>query len=346
MENEKEGRLTTTWESIIKNADEEAEIHTLHRYEYDQDREPFSPATPAKITPTRRKGVERDYESYLVFGDAQIDFRRNNDNELMPLHDERAMRVMQYIARDLAPDLIVNLGDHVDLSSLSKFKPDSDQFHRTLGPSFQAAHDFYAQLRADNPNARIVEVDSNHNTRLKDYTLKYFPNMYGVRQAGTSDEYPVMSYPHLANLQHLDVEWRSGYGAAEEVVEGEYVDLTFRHGTEHSSASTTAAAKALKNRPDVHTVQGHDHRRSEAFRTNRYGHYIGALVVGTLARTTGEVPGYHSAVDDLGEVVHNQQNWQASGLEVRNYDGEFEFYPFFIQDGVARTPNGREYRGE
>lgn len=328
------GRLTRTWESLTKNAEGEAEIHTLHAYSYQPD-EAYPQAVAAKITPSRHKPPKRDYKTIVVFGDAQIDYRRiekDGKEVLVPIHDERALKLARYICRALFPDVIVNLGDTVDLAALSRFKPDSDHFHRTIGPSFQRVHDFYAELRSDNPNARIVEVDSNHNTRLKDNLLKNMPALYNVQQAGTEGGYPIISYPFLANLDPLGVEWISGYGAAE----FEYADdLAFIHGTMATSAGSTAA-KLSKVNPDRNIVQGHAHRVETHHRTARNGKQFGAYVVGALCRTTGEVPSYHSAVDDRGNPVKYQEDWQNGLMVIKDYgEGRYEFNHVLIQDGRA-----------
>lgn len=341
-----ERRLSKEWEvSAFDREKGEWTTAMNHAYEHDAS-EPFPPAVPAKITPSRRKPVERDYESIFVFSDAQIDYRRvmnyeTGQDELVPLHDERAMKLARYICRDLQPNYIVNLGDTVDLSGLSRFKPDSDHFHRTMGPSFQRVHDYYAELRADNPSARIIEVDSNHNTRLRDFVLKNMPQLHGMKRAGETDDYPVMTYPYLANLNKLGVEWYSGYGSAE----FQYADdLAFMHGTMASAGSSTAAKLSRVN-PDRNVVQGHAHRAESHHRTTRRGKILGAYVVGALCRSDGVVPSYHSAVDDMGAPVHYQENWQSGAMHVRDYgDGIYQF-DHILFHGDRAFYDGKEYRG-
>lgn len=250
-------RLVSEWESLIKNAEGQAEIHTLHKYVPDSIQS-FEPAVPAQISPSERVSIPRDHRILLCFSDAQIDYRRLEDGTLEPLHDERAMSIVRQIAHDLQPDEIINLGDTVDLSVLSRFAPDSDHFHRTLGPSFQRAHDFYAELRADNPDAKIIEVDSNHNTRLRKFIGKYAMMLANVKQPNSDSIYPVLSYPFLTNLEHLGVEWISGYGAAEYVYGTEYgkPPIVFKHGEVSVSQGSTAAKESRLN-PETHVVRGH-----------------------------------------------------------------------------------------
>jgi hypothetical protein len=306
----------------------------------------FTPAAPAAILPTDRQPALRDHKILYVFSDAQIDYRRLPSGELRPIHDERALAVGRLICKDLAPDEIINLGDTVDLAALSRFKPDSDHFHRTLGPSFQRVHNYYAQLLADSPWAKITEVDSNHNSRLKTFVLNNVPSMYGLHRPGEDDDYPVLSYPYLANLGKLGINWVSGYGAAEYVYGAEYdtPPIVFKHGNSAVSSGSTAAKESKEN-PEVNVVRGHTHRMETHYRTTRAGNYLASVICGVMCRTTGEVPSYHSAVDDRGAPVRYQEDWQTGVLVIRDYEGKYQFDHVPIRDGVAFY-NGKEYRAD
>lgn len=304
----------------------------------------FAPATPANITPSKIEPVSRPYKLLYIFSDAQIDFRRLEDGTLDPIHDERALRVGHQLVKDLQPDEIICLGDTIDLASLSRFQPDSDHFQRTLGPSFQRVHDMYAQFRSDAPNAKIIEVDSNHNTRLKNFVMRFAPNMYGLKQAGSKEKYPVLTYPFLANFAPLNIEWVSGYGAAEYIYGQEYdkPPIVFKHG--NSAVNGSTATRESKENPEVNVVRGHTHRMESFYRTNRRGEYIASIIVGAMCRTTGEVPSYHSAVDDLNKVVKYQENWQQSVMVIKDYSGDYQYEHIPIINGKA-SYNGKEYNG-
>lgn len=343
-----EGKLAKTWE--VAAFDREANdwtTHTLHSWEHTPEvPEDWVPATPARITPSKRKPAVRDHRTLFVFSDAQIDYRRLEDGSLEPIHDERAVRVAHLLCRDVQPDQIINLGDTVDLASLSRFKADSNHFQRTLGPAFQRVHNMYAQFRADTPQARIIEVDSNHNTRLKDYLLKNAPDMYGFRRPGAPEnEPPMFTYGYMANLAHAGVEFISGYGAAEYLYGEEYETppIRFIHGQTNAS-NASVAAKESKLNPETHLVRGHGHRLEQHTRTTRAGHYLTSLQIGALCRITGEVPSYHSGVDDRGQVVKYQEDWSQGVLLIRDYDGEYEFVNIPIREGIALF-NGRIYNG-
>lgn len=337
------GRLYKTWEvSAFNPKTEEWTTATNHGYDYGSQQQLsdfISQADPVKINPSRRRPVKRDHKLIFAFSDSQIDYREI-DGELHPIHDERALNVVRLMCQDLQPETIVNLGDTVDLSALSRFDKDSTHFDHSMQPAFNRVHRLYAELRSDNPQSRIVEVDSNHNTRLKKFMLKNASQLYGLRQAGHEEEYPVMSYPFLANLNAVGVEWVSGYGSAEFVYGDEYEapPIVFKHG---SLVGSNVANKEANVNPYTHIVRGHTHRPEVAHRTMRNGHYLTYMIVGVTCSIVGDVPSVHSAVDDRNQVVKNQEQWQQSVAVITDYqDGTYQFDNVMIKDGVAK------YRGK
>lgn len=347
-----ERRLKNEWDVSAFDREKGEWTTTVNRsYEHIADTEPFAPATPARITPSRRKPVQRDYKTIFVFSDLQAGYRRVLDHdtqqhEMIPLHDERAMRVARMIARAAMPDVIVNCGDSIDLSSLSRHPKDSNHFMSELGPAFQRVHDYYAELKADNPNARLVEVSSNHNQRMAKFVLERAPELYDVYRAGEERDYPVNTYPYLVNAKHLGLEWHGGYPAGEFVYGEEYQapPLVFRHGIESTTNGTTAS-RIMKRYPDTHNVHGHDHSASEAYHTTRDGRVLGSFVVGALCRTDGIVPSYWSSIDDHNRPVYRHENWQQSVAVITDHqNGQYTFENILIQDGRAYW-RGREYNG-
>lgn len=338
------GKLVRTWETARGTQEDTWDVITLHSYDHTKQQlsDFISQADPVRITPSKRKPVQRDHKLVFAFSDSQIDYR-NIDGELRPIHDERALEVVRLMCADLQPDTIVNLGDTMDLAALSRFDKDSDHF-QSLQPAINRVHRLYAELRADNPRARIVEVDSNHNTRLKKFMMKNAPNLYGVRQAGSTEEYPVFTYPFLTNLGAVGVEFISGYGAAEFVYGEEYdaPPIVFKHGM---STGKNVAQKEVQENPETHVVRGHTHRPETAHRTMRNGHFLTYMIVGVTCSIDGDVPSYHSAVDDKGQVVKHTEQWQQGVAVIRDYqDGVYEFNHVLINKGVAKY-NGRVYSG-
>lgn len=346
-----EGKLYKTWEvSAFNRETGEWETAINHGYEFTSPpTETFEPATPAKITPTRRKRIQTIGRLLLVFGDSQIGYHRVYDEEgnesLIPTHSEEALSILTQINATERPNEIINLSDTVDLAELGRFDHTSDSFHRTLGPSFQRAHDLYAQLRADNPDATITEVDSNHTTRVQKAMMKRYPEWYGFTLPG--EEYPMMSYFRLANLGILDVQFIAGYGGAEYVYGEDYdtPPIVFKHGTMTSSAPGATVRKEASQNPTTHVIRGHGHSFEHIAQTDRYGRVLHYMQLGTTCATTGTVPSYHSSMDDFGQPVHKQENWQNQLLMVTDYEGTYHFDVINIINGVAWY-RGKQYTSE
>ena len=349
-----ERRLYKTWETSAYDKEKQEWVTTTnHGYEYKPDptelAETYEPATPAKITPTRRKRVETLGRNILVFGDSQIGYHRVYDEEgndsLIPTHSEEALSVVTQLNAELRPHEIVNVSDTVDLAEFGRFDPASDSFHRTLGPAFQRAHDLYAQFRSDNPDAKITEVDSNHTARVNKNLMRKMPEMYGFTLPG--EQYPLMTYYRLANLEPLDVEFIAGYGGARYLYGQDYgkPPIIFKHG-EHSSSNPGATVrKEASQNPNAHVVRGHGHSFEHIIQTDSmHGYDLHYIQLGTTCETTGAVPSYHSAMDDFGHPVKNQENWSHQALWIEDFEGVYNFTPIDIVQGVARF-RGRVYDG-
>jgi len=343
---EQEGKLYKTWEvSAFNQQTQEWETATNHGYDYtagiEDIEEIFVPAEAARITPTKRKRAERIGKQILVFGDSQIGYHRLYDKDgnhyLQPTHSEESLSVLTQINAQERPETIVNLSDTVDFAEFSRFDPASDSFHRTLGPSLQRAHNLYADLRGNNPDARIVETDSNHTIRPNKAVMKKMPELYGLILPG--EDHPLMSYYRLANLGVLDIEFIPGYGAAEYVHGEEYGSppIIFKHGT-HSSASPGATVrKEAQQNPTTNVVRGHGHSYEHIAQTDRNGQVLHYMQLGTTCDTKGSVPSYHSAMDDFGHPVHTQENWQNQLLMIEDFeDGTYNFNVIDIINGIAR----------
>ena len=336
--NNPEGKLVSTWESITKNAEGEAEIHQLHKYEYGSERNLIiKPVEAAKIPPDRRKPPKRDHKLIFVFSDAQIGYR-NIDGELNPIHDEAAITAALKLAYHLRPNVVVDCGDTTDFGELGKFSPDSDHFYGTLQPSLQRTHELFAQFSAATPGAERVTVWSNHVKRLTDYILRNAPALYNIKAA--NEKYPAMSYPGLLKLDEIGWGYADGYP-------GEYQyaqDLAFMHGTFAVSNGSTAN-KLSKANYGRNVVQGHKHSIETHYHTTREGNAMGAFVVGALCRIDGAVPSYHNSVGVNNQPVHHMENWQNGVMVIRDYgDGKYQFDQVPIRDGVIFY-NGEEFNG-
>lgn len=306
-------------------------------------------AESARITPTRRRRAERLAKLILVYGDGQVGYRRiinprTQEQELMPLHNEAMHNVIKQLNADLQPETTVNLGDFADFPEFSRFDPDSDHFHKTLTASMQYVHNFYAQLTADNPDARHVEVDSNHAIRPRNKILRNMPEYYDFYRPG--EDYPAGTYYSMANLGKLGIEFVSGYGAAEFVYgEEQGPPIVFKHGTFTSSTPGGTVRKELATNTEVNVVRGHGHRGEEVEHTTRDGWQLFYRQLGSSCLNRLSVPGYHSAISDFNRPVANHQDHQNELLIIEDYgNGNYTRTTLNVMDGTTFY-NGKEYNG-
>lgn len=311
--------------------------------------EQFKPIEPAVITPTTQERPLRGSKLILVYGDGQVDFRRRIDPvtdemELIPLHNVAMLNIIKQFNARYQPETTVNLGDFADLAALSRFNPDSDHFHKTLGPSLRYIHDFYAQMKADNPDALHVEVDSNHAQRIRKSVIQNNPTLYDFVIPG--EEYPLLSYYRLANLGSIGLRFISGYGAAEFVYGEEYGNpIVFKHGTHSSSNPGATVSKESKENPEVNVVRGHGHHDEEVRRTTRSGKQLFYKMLGSSCLNNGPVPGYDSAIDDHNRPVKKHTNHQNTFAVIEDYqNGHYTMTTIDVVNGRAYF-RGEEFDG-
>lgn len=332
------------WDFGIKNAEGEIEVRrmTSDTFAPESGTPTFlSQAAPTIIRPSRAKPRKRTDKLLADIGDLQYGFRRT-ERGLEPLHDERAIDVTLQAIKDAQPDLIVLGGDELDLGELSRWSPDSRDFIDTLQVSIDGLHKLLAQLRADNPNARIVNLDSNHIQRIGKFMLKNAYPLFGVRQANMPDNWSVVSYPHLLRLNELDIEFYGGYPAEDFLINDR---LSARHGDKASAKSSTAAMYLPELERSL--LFHHTHRQESLTKTTQLGRYVTAFSFGCLTRTDGAVPSYGNGIDAKGRVVSRNENWQSGFgfVEYREGDYPFSQTPVLInrQDGYEARANGKVF---
>jgi hypothetical protein len=231
------------------------------------------------------------------------------------------------------PETTVNGGDFADFSASSRFPADSDHFNGSMTLALQWIHDFYAQMVADNPNAKHVEVASNHGDRPRRRVLKELPEFYNFYRPG--EDYPAWTYYSMARLGALGILLTSGYPHGD-YIHGEdgYPQLLFKHG---SATGKNAVYQEADKNPTINVVRWHNHGERMIKRTTRDGHQLFYLILGSSCINNSPVPGYQSAVDDLNQPVkyHNQDHVN-SFVIIRDYGkGRYEPVTIDVVDGKA-----------
>ncbi len=301
-----------------------------------------TPGPNVKLPAAKAKQAKASaFQTAVILPDIQLGYFRTSTNDLEPIHDERAISVALAIVADEQPDLVVLLGDNLDLCEFGKYRT-SPAFQRTTQATIDRATVLCAELRAAAPDAKIVWLAGNHEERLPNFILDNAIAAFGLRQGNAPESWPVMSVPFLCHFDRYSIEYLPGYPASSFWINER---LRIIHGDRVASGGSTAHKYLATQKTSV--IYGHIHRREWAERTRL--DYDGAKTImaaspGCLARTDGAVPSTKGGIDLDGRPVRVQEDWQ-QGLAVVRFepgDGRFAYEQIAIHDGWA-LHRGKEF---
>lgn len=334
------------YQSLTKNDDGEAEIHDLMGIQFSPAWE-SGPAWPVvqpgpSIKLPARKISQSNTEGYkvaVILPDMQIGYFRSANGELEATHDEKALDIALAITKKLNPDLIVMVGDNLDLPEFGKYRL-SSAYALTTQASIDRATTLCAQLRDAAPNAEIKWLAGNHEERLVNFVLDNAKAAFGIRRGNTPDSWPCLSVPYLCRFDDYGIDYIPGYPAGQYWINQR---LRVIHGTKVRSNGSTAHAYLGTEKTSV--LYGHIHRREWAERSRE--DYDGAKTImaaspGTLAKCDGSVPSTKGSIDLDGRPMTIVEDWQ-QGIGVVTFvpgDGEFWYEQVPFHNGSAM------YRGK
>lgn len=338
---EKEPKLVSTWESITKDNDGEAHIHTLHKFEYPDegvDESRFlSQAAPTIINSEQVK-PRRSRDLLLAdIPDIHYGFRKLPDGTLQPTHRPEVMDGFLQVMKKEQPNTIIIGGDALDLAEISRYDKDSNHFNDTMQLCIDGLHNYFSRLRADNPNADIKYLRGNHEARFNKFMIKNAMPLFGVRPANMPKDWAMNSIPFMLRLDELDIDYVDSYQVNDR--------LMTSHG--ELSGPATTASKYLA-RQAISMMYHHDHRRGSERRVFPNGTAIEAFGFGCQADVTGGVPGVHSKVAESGFMVPTYENWNNGGGFVEYKKGDKPFrhtaVPIEAQDNYETSYQGRVFK--
>jgi predicted phosphodiesterase len=308
---------------------------------------PVAVAKLPKIKAPKQPKETGSWKLCVLLPDAQIGFRRYADNVLDPFHDvttlQLAYTIMTHLEKEYGIDLVVNLGDTMDLPMFGKYEQEVS-FARTVQATLQAGHNYMAMQRAISPEAEIVFIEGNHDCRLERHIRSVSPALQELRQID-NDDYPVLSMPHLMQFDALNITYAGAYPAAEFWSNKRLVAV---HGTRANSNGSTSVQYANKQ-PLHSTVFGHSHRSDLYYKT----HHTAsgpvenvAFSPGCLCRIDGAVPSVKGGVGMNERPAIRYEDWQ-QGMAVVWYkdDGDFDIQPIHIH-GAGKMERWAVYAGK
>lgn len=335
----------SSWQQGQKGADGEAEVLNLGgaaitlkvdpTWETGPEWPVVQPAEAKTIKPFSVNRLPRNLQRAFLLPDPQIGFRRDvSTGELDTFHDDRAMSVALQIGQDFDPDLIINLGDFLDLPMFGRFAQEPG-FQMTTQATVDRGYEFLAEQKSNMPNGDIILFEGNHDVRLQNFIIQNALAAFGLKQAQAPDSWPVMSVQNLLRLDELGVEYIDGYP------QGEYYineNLRVEHG--RKTAPRGKIASKIVDDERVSTITGHNHRIETVYKTTgvrgRAKVNMGTTL-GCLCRIDGAVPSTKSAINANGKPVLAYEDWQQA-VGVVYYeegDGPFKVDHILIHDGMA-----------
>jgi hypothetical protein len=293
------------------------------------------PAKPTTVRPaTTKRTTLKGWHKAVILPDPQIGFRCYDDGTRDPFHDYAALDVAHQLLNHIRPDVVVNLGDFLDLPAFSRFTIERS-FISSTQPAVDAAHHELAEQKANAPEAEVHLLEGNHDRRLENHVVKNAVAAFGLRQANAPESWPTMSVPHLLRLDELGVTYHGGYPANEYWINDNLVAI---HGAKVNSAGSTAMRYIEDERVSI--LFGHVHRIERIHRTRRTREgrrETLAASPGCLSRVDGAVPSVKSSTDAFGRPLVTWENWQ-QGVAVVTFqegDGLFSLEQVPILEGRA-----------
>lgn len=285
----------------------------------------------------------------VILPDIQAGYYRDIHGELQPIMDEAAVALaINYIVTH-RPDLIILLGDNLDLAEWGKYLV-TPAFMQTTQATINWCTCLCARLRAAAPEARIVWLAGNHEERMPKYLAMNAAASFGLRRGWLPEEapstWPVLSVPELCRMDEFGVEYLPGYPASHFWITEKWKAI---HGDRVKSRGSTA--HVYLNEEKVSVTYGHVHRREYAALTRDDfdgPKEIMASSPGCLARIDGVVPSTKGGLDLDGRPLRRTENWQ-QGFAVGEFcveTGNFTYQNVAIHsDGDRRWArhDGKSY---
>ena len=282
-----------SWEQSVKGGEDTITLYQVKAFlerKIEPDRQP---AHPSKFIPrVEATGRDDGLKTCLIVPDLQLGYAwRDRYTYLDPMHDRTAMDAVVSMARSMQPDIVVLLGDMLDLAPWSTRFPRKPEFRQTTQPAIDELHWWLADLRSACQSSKMLYLAGNHEERIAKAAVELLPEVTGVAPALETD--PVLSLNRLLHLDKLDIDYVGPYGADWWLWPDSNSPVRVTHGTKvrgGSGGTATAIAKTAR----WSEVYGHIHR-VEMVQKTFHGpdgpQCVTACSPGCLVRIPGPTPG-------------------------------------------------------
>lgn len=260
----------------------------------------------------------------LILADPHLGFMWNPpDWRLVPFHNRAVLDAFVQLVSAVKPDVVVVLGDLLDLSTWQDKFARRPGYYHTTQPAIVECHHFLARIRKASPTSEVRAHSGNHDERMDSATLTHLREALELKPANELHLDPVLSVPRLLALQDLGVQWVGGYPDDLSWL-GEAVECRHGHIARQKDLTTVTA---LLERATSHRVCGHIHRDEMVSRRPPLAtdtRSITAYCPGCACWTDGRIPGSTS-----------MSNWR-NGTGIIDWHGQdASFYHLPMNDGVV-----------
>lgn len=223
-----------------------------------------------------------------------------SDNHF-PLHDPHYQNALLKFASDRKLDVFLNLGDHYDFESVSRFDQDPARGLPTLQREFDSSADYWRTVAR--VAKRAIFVQGNHEHRLA-RTLAANPGLFGLR--ALEDWHTLAGIPPKVEVHPYGTHVQVG------LVWGEHGDQI--------RGSAVPARSALAQRGGRAIVFGHWHRLGYWAQTGRdeHGRIVDREAVALGHGSTAQAHGYAGTVPNWQQGFAYAEHYTTAGRpEVR-----------------------------
>lgn len=281
--------------------------------------------------PTKPK-QDKALKKALIIPDSQNGYATDlSTGRLDPFHDRRCWDLALQLADHEQPDVIVLLGDMLDLPDWSDKFIRSPEFAQNTQPAINELHWWLTRLRQICPDAEITYIEGNHEIRIVNAIKTNLKAAFYLKPADRLDGPEIYSVPNLLGFESLGIEWVGDYPDGRVWLNDNYY---LCHGTIAKAGPGQSAGGVVIDARSS-SGNGHNHRLEMASKTvfaRRGSVTYRSFSFGTLAKIPGRTP-----------AKSKENNWQ-NALGLVSYEpgnGLFEVYPLFISEGRLLWDNKR-----
>ena len=174
-----------------------------------------------------------------------------------PFQDQRALREVELFLSVLQPDMVVYPGDLNDFYQISRFNKNPERVNH-LQKDLDSTSNMFKRHRLLLPNARMIQLDGNHEDRLRKFLWRDSSALESLRCLKVENLFELGD----SGVEHVPYE------------EGVLVNDVFM--ITHGDIVRAHAGYTAKGMSDKHGgcgIHGHSHRLGSYYKRDRFGIY-------------------------------------------------------------------------